>query len=491
MPNFEGSVTVSPTGSPNPQTIKLTGNSGDMEARNALLENVVSARVGSFSPPGVVATIELDGGGGIARLGREGQSGTLLVQDQGGNDTAVLDGQDAAFTLGTRGKDGKITLQDSDGDPTVRVSAHGASLTLGAKDHSAVFDMKDRKGEYTVALEADDATLRLGSNGKDGQVRIFNGDGDETLHFDGNNGSIELGGRTQDGDLVLTDAAGKRCIRLNGSDASLVLGLPGGPNGRVLIRHPDGGHVLKVGTGDASALPAALKSRNNTLLLLGNEKHAAGIAVHNDKGEEHFITWAKDIDRAAHDARREYPEGAQGFTQVRGYFAVHGKMYTGALSTDLAEAFPVEDLESSEPGSVMVIAEGGRLRHCDQALDTRAAGVVSGAGELQPGLVLGGAGRPIKIGQTDETLDVPPDDEAWQSGDEDPKVPLALAGKVYCKVDAAFGPIEPGDLLTTSETPGHAMKVSEPASAIGAIIGKALDRLRDGRGLIPILVSPQ
>jgi hypothetical protein len=69
--------------------------------------------------------------------------------------------------------------------------------------------------------------------------------------------------------------------------------------------------------------------------------------------------------------------------------------------------------------------------------------------------------------------------------------PIALLGKVCCKVTAEFGAIDAGDLLTTSPVPGHAMKSSEPSKAFGAVIGKALRPLRDGRGLIPILIALQ
>jgi hypothetical protein len=48
-----------------------------------------------------------------------------------------------------------------------------------------------------------------------------------------------------------------------------------------------------------------------------------------------------------------------------------------------------------------------------------------------------------------------------------------------------------GDLLTTSSTPGHAMKASESQKAFGSIIGKALRGLREGQGLIPILIALQ
>jgi len=64
-------------------------------------------------------------------------------------------------------------------------------------------------------------------------------------------------------------------------------------------------------------------------------------------------------------------------------------------------------------------------------------------------------------------------------------------GKVFCKVDAEFGLIAVGDLLTTSPTPGCAMRVDDPAKAHGAVLGKALRPLARGRGVIPILVTLQ
>jgi hypothetical protein len=66
------------------------------------------------------------------------------------------------------------------------------------------------------------------------------------------------------------------------------------------------------------------------------------------------------------------------------------------------------------------------------------------------------------------------------------RCPLALSGKVWCKVGA---PVEVGDMLTTSAVPGHAMRASDPARAFDAIIGKVLERLESARGLVPLLVA--
>ncbi|MGB9928513.1 MAG: hypothetical protein ACPK85_08925 [Methanosarcina sp.] len=137
------------------------------------------------------------------------------------------------------------------------------------------------------------------------------------------------------------------------------------------------------------------------------------------------------------------------------------------VNADCAEDFDIIGAKSIEPGTVMVIDNEGALRASDQAYDRRVAGVISGAGDLRPGITLG-----KQINKSN-------------------RLPLALTGKVYCKVDANYSAVEVGDLLTTSSTFGHAMKVSEHSRSIGAIIGKALNRLESGCGLIPILVALQ
>lgn len=119
------------------------------------------------------------------------------------------------------------------------------------------------------------------------------------------------------------------------------------------------------------------------------------------------------------------------------------------------------------PGDVVVVGNEGRLSISQQAYDQRVAGVVSGAGNERPGIILG------------------------RRAAEAMRVPVALVGKVFVNVDASIAPIRTGQLLTTSQTPGHAMAALDPTRAFGAIIGKALAGLESGRGSIPLLVSLQ
>lgn len=134
---------------------------------------------------------------------------------------------------------------------------------------------------------------------------------------------------------------------------------------------------------------------------------------------------------------------------------------------DCAEQFDTHGATSPEPGTIMVIDDGGKLRMSHGAYDKRVAGVVSGAGEYRPAIVL--------------------DRRASSEG----RVSVALVGKVYCKVDADPASVTVGDLLTTSERPGFAMKATDPAQAFGAVICKALKPLGTGQDMIPILVALQ
>jgi hypothetical protein len=127
----------------------------------------------------------------------------------------------------------------------------------------------------------------------------------------------------------------------------------------------------------------------------------------------------------------------------------------------------VAGAQQLEPGTVVVIDQEGALRESRDAYDRKVAGVVSGAGEHKPGIVL----------------------DRRESGRS--RTAVALVGKVYCKVDAGYAAIDVGDLLTASPTPGHAMKAVDPLRAFGAVIGKALRPLESGTALILVLVALQ
>lgn len=156
-----------------------------------------------------------------------------------------------------------------------------------------------------------------------------------------------------------------------------------------------------------------------------------------------------------------------GDAHVTGTHTVDGDIVLSAAASDCAEEFEIRSVADSEPGTVMVLDDAGVLKPSSGSYDKKVAGVISGAGCYRPGIILGrGEGSPTRL-------------------------PVALVGKVFCKVDAQYGPIEVGDLLTTSPTPGYAMSVQDRSLAFGAVIGKALGGLSHGCGLVPILVALQ
>lgn len=140
------------------------------------------------------------------------------------------------------------------------------------------------------------------------------------------------------------------------------------------------------------------------------------------------------------------------------------------VGADVAEKFPVSDAETPEPGKVLMIDADnpGKLCLAKGAYNTKVAGVVSGANGLPAGSVLG-----------------------HLPGNEDAP-PVALSGRVWVWCDAATQAIAPGDMLTTSDTPGYAMVASDAARSHGAIIGKAMTTLAQGEeGMVLVLVNLQ
>ncbi len=201
-----------------------------------------------------------------------------------------------------------------------------------------------------------------------------------------------------------------------------------------------------------------------------NAASGSGIAIRAQASSDTAVFATSNSGRGI-DARSTSGIGIYGTGgQFAGYFdgsiVVTGDVFlTGA---DCAEHFDVvRDEPLPDAGTVVVIDHDGHLRESRDPYDKKVAGVVSGAGEYRHAIVLD------------------------KRASDDCRVPIALVGKVYCKVDAQYAPIGIGDMLTSSPTPGHAMKVSEQHRAFGAILGKALKALDCGTGLIPVLVALQ
>jgi hypothetical protein len=154
------------------------------------------------------------------------------------------------------------------------------------------------------------------------------------------------------------------------------------------------------------------------------------------------------------------------FSDREFYVSNTGEVYADGTfhpsGADFAEMLPA--VEGLQPGDVLVIGLDGKLALSDSAYQPNVVGVYS----TQPGFIGGAA------------------DGADLTG----KVPLAVAGVVLVKANAENGAIQPGDLLTTSSTPGYAMRCASIELCYGRAIGKALEGLKSGTGLILVLVMP-
>ncbi len=178
-------------------------------------------------------------------------------------------------------------------------------------------------------------------------------------------------------------------------------------------------------------------------------------------GELRFLY--NDTDAATHDADTDWI--------VR--MVPNGRLICRILEitgADVAEKFPTSEPDQIEPGTVMEIDphNAGKLRISRGSYNRRVAGVVSGAGDIPVGAILGNL-----------------------PGSEDAPA-IALNGRVWVRCDATMRAIEPGDLLTTADRAGCAMKVEDHARATGATIGKAMSSLARGEtGMVLVLVNLQ
>jgi hypothetical protein len=203
------------------------------------------------------------------------------------------------------------------------------------------------------------------------------------------------------------------------------------PNGGTLMRLNDVGN-LGIGTTDVPARLTVQATTGDLIAAYNNSSRAPGAAVF-------VVTNTGDV-------------------------KADGSFYGASLivgSADVAER--INTSEWVEAGDVVEIdpEHPGFFRKSSDPYSRRVAGIIS----TSPGVILGNT--------TDS-----------ETGDWDDSRPvLAIAGRVPVRVTTESGPICVGDLLVASSTPGAAMK-GDPSLAIGAVVGKAMEPLQEGDGLV-------
>jgi hypothetical protein len=301
---------------------------------------------------------------------------------------------------------------------------------VGGNGHVGRVVIDDAAGQHTIAVGGPQGAGRIdvGGHGARGQVAIFDENNNFTINIGGAQGAarIGIGGNGSVGMIEVFDVNTQQTIRLASEQGRGRLALGGnGSIGTIDVFGASSNHTIRIGS-----------EQGPGRIGLGGNGSPGVIEVFDAN-----TTPTIKID------------GTTGDVQL--------------LGGDCAEEFDIETGETLDPGTVMVIGPDDKLRRSTEAYDKRVAGVLSGAGDCRPGIILG------------------------RSGSHDQRLPLALTGKAYCQVDARYGAVEVGDLLTTSPTPGYAMKMGDPLRAFGAVIGKAFRPLPDGHGLIPILIALQ
>jgi len=320
-----------------------------------------------------------------------------------------------------------LILKNSDHKETVLLDADEE----GGADNAARMTLGNAQNEDTVILDAHDGT----SGG--GLVRLQDVSGDDRVQLDAHG---EYGGA----ELRLWTAGGQDTALLNAHRST---------GGAVLyLAKPDGERTVSLSSGAGD---------NGASLFLHNADGDLTVAVEGDGAQDEgriMLLNASSEPTILLDADWEGTGEGRVVTSTL--------MITGG--SDLAEPFEVPG-EGVEPGMVLSIDPDrpGKLRLSRTAYDRTVAGVVSGAGGLKAGLLMV-QDRPQVAGHA-----------------------VALSGRVYCLADATYGAIRPGDLLTTSDTAGHAMRVARHRRARGAVLGKAMSPLEEGRGLVLVLVGLQ
>lgn len=235
-------------------------------------------------------------------------------------------------------------------------------------------------------------------------------------------------------------------------------------NGNVAIGSTAAPHRLSIRGGSlwtTAGWTGAVDLENGAALAWHANTSGQRFGIGHTNGGLYFFRTASDPATNSHDPAYDLVIKDDGTVMVN-VIEING--------ADLAENFEVAEVSEARDGMVVSIDDErpGFLTLSDRAYDRRVAGVISGAGKLGPGVLMG---RDMAVGESAR--------------------PVALTGRVYCWADTSGGPIRPGDLMTTSSRLGHARRVTDHSKARGAILGKAMSSLDEETGLVLLLVTLQ
>ncbi len=406
------------------------------------------------------------GGDGLEQIRLWGESwGELYLYDKIDNNRTVT-------LSGTSNSGGQLTLTDATGGS--EIFANGGDGTI------------QTEGDIQRVSAIGGVTLsKLSVNGSGGALRTYDSSGDQTVVIGtignqaGGFANIHMDSSIWPGVQLLggsTTAGGSILLRRGSNDTTFTLeASESGTDGAQLTMEEADGTVtvdIDAQEGAGAAMRLSDSGGEQNIIMDAQEGSAGGgvLYIYNDAHVQTIEIDGQETDGAAAIRLRD-STGVTRITldpQVTG----GGRITTPVLritgGSDLSEQFDVRG--DAKPGMVVCIdpANPGKLIVSHRRYDRTVAGIVSGAGDVKPGMLMGQDGSVA-----------------------DGKHPIALSGRVYVFADASNGPILPGDMLTTSDVAGHAMKVDDFDRAHGTIIGKAMTSLTKGKGLVLVLVSLQ
>ncbi|MFM1770277.1 MAG: hypothetical protein RJA22_2806 [Verrucomicrobiota bacterium] len=397
---------------------------------------------------------------------------------------------------------GEVLLNDLTGnDTTVQLSANsnnGGSLTLNHSNSAirALLTSSATAGELLLYSTNSSARVALHGGSGGSYLNLYTADGSSGLYLDGDSSGygfigvrntnsqnrVSIAGQGLNGggqatlyaadgsttvQVLADDGTGAGNIKVNNNISQTrvsILGEGSGTGGEILLSDADGTATIELSAAEGLSSGSTLKMRDldgilraeldgdyfggASLILYGTNNLANIVLSSSSSGEGRITCDVLEIN---------------GGSDLSEKFDINPAPAAGGHPGQAASPGP-------EPGMIVCIdpANPGQLVTSSRAYDRTVAGIISGAGGVKPGMLMGQAGTAA-----------------------DGRQPVALTGRVYCRVDADQGAILPGDLITTSPTPGHGMKVTDHTRAQGAVIGKAMTPLPRGQGLVLVLVSLQ
>lgn len=391
-------------------------------------------------------------------LGSATANGTVSVRGKDGQPLVELLGRDSEAVIGAgqKGRPGRLTMYNGAQQQTVNLLAGTARLEIGGGSVAGAVSVRGPDGQPQVEMLAlaNESVLGAGQKGKPGRVTLYNTAQQATINLAAISARVEVGGGNVAGAVSVRGKDGAPQAKLLALEGESVLGVGQKDRpGRLTMYNGVQQATINLTTTDAR-LQLGGWGVNGTLSVMGSDGSP-------------LLELLGRTDEAVIGLGQKNRPGRITLYDGAGNGAVELSGSTGDITlfnADCAEEFDIAEAEEIDAGTVVVLDDEGRLRAADRPYDGRVAGVVSGAGCYKPALVLD------------------------RRDTDAERLPVALLGKVYCKVDAGHGPIGPGDLLTTSPTRGHAMKATDPSRGFGAVIGKALTGFREGTGLGQMLV---